>query len=292
MKKLLDDAATDELTRALLKAGAAHRPPPGSKAKLLVALGASSAVGLFSSKAFAWLWTTAGKVTLVGVAVGVSGALYLAAPAGPRDEAGTSGRASRGAGSMQAELDTPLPSGAGVSSLAGAPPVAVDDALTAPERAAPVASERSAPELVVSEPPLEPAPLDREQRAEKQRPPKAKRASKTARTKAGKPTPEPAPSTKEPVAEAAAGAAVVDAPAIGALAEGPATEAQQAEVAAAERSRLEAEVQLVDDMRRAARRQDYEALGHFVESYRQRFPDGQLRQEVADLARLERAAAR
>src|SRR5688572_13637568 len=79
MKKLLDET-TDELTRSLLAAGVMHRPPPGNKAKLLVALGAGGSVGLLSSKAFAWFSTGAGKMTVLGVAMGVAGAAYVVSP--------------------------------------------------------------------------------------------------------------------------------------------------------------------------------------------------------------------
>jgi hypothetical protein len=53
---------------------------------------------------------------------------------------------------------------------------------------------------------------------------------------------------------------------------------------------LDSEVRLVDDMHGAARRNDREALGRFVDRYRTTFPDGQLKKEVAEFAaRLERA---
>lgn len=47
---------------------------------------------------------------------------------------------------------------------------------------------------------------------------------------------------------------------------------------------LESELQLVDAMRGAAQRNDTEALRGLLESYRGSFPDGQLRQEVSELA--------
>jgi hypothetical protein len=54
---------------------------------------------------------------------------------------------------------------------------------------------------------------------------------------------------------------------------------------------LDSEVKLVDDMHWAARRNDREALGRFLETYRVSFPDGQLKREVAEFAaRLERPA--
>ena len=80
MKKLLDETS-DELTRSLLLAARAHRPPARSRARLLVALGAAGSLGLFSSKAFAWLGTSAGKLTLLGVGVAVAGGAYALADA-------------------------------------------------------------------------------------------------------------------------------------------------------------------------------------------------------------------
>src|SRR4051794_37561505 len=79
MKKLLDESS-DDLTRALLEAGRSQRPPAGNQAKLLLTLGAGGGVGLFSSKAFAWLSSSAGKVTLASVTVGLAGAASLALP--------------------------------------------------------------------------------------------------------------------------------------------------------------------------------------------------------------------
>jgi hypothetical protein len=80
MKRLVDES-TDELTRSLLTAGIEHHPPPSNQGRVLVALGAGTAFGLLSSNAFAWLGTTAGKVTAVSVvAVGVAGAVFSVAP--------------------------------------------------------------------------------------------------------------------------------------------------------------------------------------------------------------------
>jgi hypothetical protein len=47
---------------------------------------------------------------------------------------------------------------------------------------------------------------------------------------------------------------------------------------------LDAEVRLVDDMHRAVRRNDDEALRRYIERYRMTFPDGQLGKEVAEFA--------
>jgi hypothetical protein len=80
MKRLVDES-TDELTRSLLSAGIEHHPPPGNQGRVIVALGAGGAFGLLSSNAFAWLGTTAGKVTAVSVvAVGVAGAVFSVVP--------------------------------------------------------------------------------------------------------------------------------------------------------------------------------------------------------------------
>jgi hypothetical protein len=49
-------------------------------------------------------------------------------------------------------------------------------------------------------------------------------------------------------------------------------------------SGLESEIQLVDAMRGAAQRNDTSALRRLVENYRGTFPQGQLRQEVSELA--------
>jgi hypothetical protein len=64
------------------------------------------------------------------------------------------------------------------------------------------------------------------------------------------------------------------------------------EMAAPEASALDTEVRLVDDMHGAARRNDREALARYVEVYRESFPEGQLKKEVAEFAaRLERSGA-
>jgi hypothetical protein len=47
---------------------------------------------------------------------------------------------------------------------------------------------------------------------------------------------------------------------------------------------LDSEIQLVDAMRGAAQRNDSAALRGLLEAYRGQFPDGQLRQEVSELA--------
>ena len=89
MKRLIDETS-DDLTHSLLQAGIDHRPPPGSQARLLVTLGAGSALGLTTSKALGFWSTSAGKLTLVGlsVGVGVTGAFY-AVSAGPDPQRAT-----------------------------------------------------------------------------------------------------------------------------------------------------------------------------------------------------------
>lgn len=78
MKRLLDDP-TDEVTRLLIRAGVDHQPPRAAKARLVATLGMGSAVGLLSSKVFAWLSTGAGKATLGMAAVSVAaGGVYSA----------------------------------------------------------------------------------------------------------------------------------------------------------------------------------------------------------------------
>jgi len=47
---------------------------------------------------------------------------------------------------------------------------------------------------------------------------------------------------------------------------------------------LDSEIQLVDAMRGAAQRNDTTALRRLLEAYRGQFPDGQLQQEVSELA--------
>jgi hypothetical protein len=47
---------------------------------------------------------------------------------------------------------------------------------------------------------------------------------------------------------------------------------------------LDSEIQLVDAMRGAAQHTDAAALRRLLEAYRGQFPEGQLRQEVSELA--------
>src|SRR5690348_5568321 len=118
MKRLVDET-TDELARSLLQAGIEHRPPPGNKAQLIVALGAGGALSMLSSNAFAWLSTTAGKVTAVGVAVGVAGAVWVAAP--PAGEARPSGSVSSGSVSSASSADSTAAAAERASGATAAP---------------------------------------------------------------------------------------------------------------------------------------------------------------------------
>jgi hypothetical protein len=77
MKRLLDDP-TDEVTRLLIGAAASQMPPRNGKMRLIAALGLGSALGLSSSKVFAWLSTGVGKAGLAIVVVSASaGGVYF-----------------------------------------------------------------------------------------------------------------------------------------------------------------------------------------------------------------------
>jgi hypothetical protein len=226
MKKLLDES-TDDLTRSLLQAGIEHRPPAGAKAQLILALGAGGAVGLFSSNAFAWLGTTAGKLTVLSMTLAVAGAVYVGV------------------------------SGTGEERLA-------HDASSAPEASAP---EASAPEASV--------------------PPAAHLAE-------GPPAGSPAPQVGVAASQADARRLGVnrgknsgktsERRKAGTWPAAPSEPAGELSQQVAERARLDAEVELVDDMHGAARHEDHATLKRLLEIYRTRFPDGQLRQEVAEFA--------
>lgn len=266
MKKLVDET-TDELTRSLLMAGIEHRPPAGNRAQLLVALGAGSAVGLFSAKAFGWLGTGTGKVTLVSMAIGVAGAVYGVAPLlqaeGEAAKDGAVAVVDERAESSEAKVVvaplTPLPA---LSAEGVAPEPLRDQQRTASTPAA-MPLEGTALDTAVEEVPAAPAQ------------PKARRKARAARVEQGS---GPLPAVEKTP------------PAVGAFAEPAAV--QEAEKTS-ERLRLDSEVALVDDMHWAARRNDHEALARFVEAYRLQFPDGQLQAEVAKFAaRLERSPAR
>jgi hypothetical protein len=81
MKRLVDqDDPDDEVVRLLIRAGANHQPAPGSKLRLMAALGVGSAVGLSASEVLAWLGTSSGKVALTLTVVGAAaGGAYVMA---------------------------------------------------------------------------------------------------------------------------------------------------------------------------------------------------------------------
>jgi hypothetical protein len=87
MKRLVDrNDPDDEVVRLLIRSGADHHPAPGSKMRLMAALGVGSAVGLSASKVLAWLGTSSGKAALAMSVVGAAaGGAYVMAssPATP-----------------------------------------------------------------------------------------------------------------------------------------------------------------------------------------------------------------
>lgn len=272
MKRLVDET-TDELTRSLLSAGIEHRPPPGNKAQVIVALGAGSAVGLFSSNAFAWLSTTAGKVTAVSVAVGVAGAVWVAAPAAKQASSASPApnhavAATSDAPAPSVESTTALASPTAVSPTAMSPTAVSPTAVTPPAVSPPaVATADDAAEVSAPNAPAADG-LASSARRERARPVGAKRSSAKHRA------------AREKVAVAAAARSAAET--------SPAAEAL--DEPSAEQAELDTEVRLVDDMHGAARRNDRESLARFLAQYRSAFPDGQLKKEVAEFAaRLERS---
>lgn len=280
MKRLLDES-TDELTRSLLSAGVEHRPPAGNKAQVIMALGAGSALGLFSSNAFAWLGTTAGKVTAAGAAVGLAGAVFVAAASGvggPADGNGNTSQALRASAeeNVAAETSPAIPAlaapgatepselseGREVSALdviEAEADRAEDEALSSGERRSGTSSDVGAASEASGN----------DAWAKKAAPKKL-----SSRKRRGSLAERPALAGEE-----ASAAAEPDEPAA-------------REAAAAEASLLDTEVRLVDDMHGAARRNDRAALARHVEAYRESFPEGQLKKEVAEFeARLERSGA-
>lgn len=261
MKRLVDET-TDELTRSLLSAGIEHRPPPGNKAKVIVALGAGGAIGLFSSNAFAWLSTTAGKVTVgvtaIGVAVGVAGTVWVAAPGGEaRHGAGDEGSAT----AEQLVASGQRSASSGAARAGDAPAPGEDPSL--PE----LSGDPSAPASAAS-----PASAEAEARQGRASGSRRERSARRARRAASR---ERARAAQSELSERAPSEA---SPAVDEL-----------EPSSSEQADLDAEVKLVDDMHWAARRNDHEALGRFVERYQAAFPDGQLKKEVDSFAaRLER----
>jgi hypothetical protein len=289
MKRLVDET-TDELARSLLQAGIEHHPPPGNKAQVIVALGAGGALGMMSSNAFAWLSTTAGKVTAVGVAVGVAGAVWVAVP--PAGDA-RSNRAAASSEASKSEDIAPLRAGA-PNDGAHSQPV-VDGAGTNGERTASI--DRAS---------IDRASIDRAAAPEAEASALAKvdtasddtagtavasegQARSSRRERGARKLVRKSPAKENGVASKQSElrrdgplSAVATPPAGGAI-EGP----------SAEQDALDTEVRLVDEMHSAARRNDREALARVVDRYRASFPDGQLKREVAEFAsRFERPDAR
>lgn len=283
MKRLLDES-TDELTRSLLSAGVEHRPPPGNKAQVIVALGAGSALGLFSANAFAWLGTTAGKVTAAGVAVGVAGAVFIANPGWLQSSAQQSSaqqssaqqssaqKAASDASAHVARVSSAGAASSGVERSGLVPAAGQEPALeptASPEPAA--ALEPGAHEaLALNEangPQVEEGGAAAHGGAERI---SERRKKAWARKKL---------LAKKRASEAAS----ADGAEAGVASGAEALEANSA---------LDTEVRMVDDMHGAARRKDNVALARYVEQYRESFPDGQLKKEVAEFeARLERSDA-
>lgn len=295
MKRLLDES-TDELTRSLLQAGVDHRPSPDNKRQLIVALGAGGALGLFSSNAFAWLGTTAGKVTAAGVAVGVAGAVFVAGPVlRPSGEAVDRAVASAARDGV-AESNTATSLGAEPRAAESAP-AAVSPAASAPNALSP---EALSPEALPPEalfPQIEgPGSVESPQMgserevaapelAEQDEAPRARDADESRRGSHKASGSRHAKSSRKGRHERRSASAKKEH-----RAEKVATQAPSA-ASDARRAALDAEVRLVDEMHAAARRDDRDALARLVAAYRAEFADGQLRKEVADFeARLAPAA--
>jgi len=282
MKRLLDES-TDELTRSLLQAGVEHRPPAGNKRQLIMAMGAGGALGLFSSNAFAWLGTTAGKVTAAGVAVGVAGAVFVAGPllrpsesssrapqqaiSAARPSAERTEEGARGAEPSSALAERPVvePALPGADKLRGEG--VGDSERDLSQEAAQAASDEA------SEPPVA---TERRATSNAQKKAQSKKASgRKARASASLQKKKGAAKKRGAAVASTAGETAASA----AASDGAAGKVTAAD---ARRAALDAEVRLVDDMHRAARRNDREALGRLVSAYRSEFPDGQLKKEVAD----------
>lgn len=284
MKRLVDET-TDELARSLLQAGIEHHPPPGNKAQVIVALGAGGALGMMSSNAFAWLSTTAGKFTAVGVAVGVAGAVWVAVP--PAGEARSNAIASNSAASNSAastaEGTAQLRAAAPIGDAAHSQPVVGAGrpaaSVTGSEATAAADSDHAGAARDVAAPAT--AGADRATASERQA--RSSRRERAARKLGRKSAAQEngVASKQSELRRDGPLSAVATPPAGGAL-DGPSAE-----------DALDTEVRLVDEMHSAARRNDREALGRVVDRYRANFPEGQLKREVAELAaQFERPDAR
>lgn len=296
MKRLVDES-TDELTRALLVAGIEHRPPPGNRARVMMALGAGGALGLFSSNAFAWLGTTAGKVTAASVVVGIAGAALVVVPEVRGGGASPARNDGRDRSHELAELRSPESStGAGSIVSTGSPELAAREP-RAP-RVAEAAVAATPPPSATASPagsdgltggPSEPTANEASRLREagqhealRERVPAQRAAKGRARKSAAVRKKEASRRDESAPAEASSASASAGA--------GGADTEVAARAALAAQSDLDAEVRMVDDMHQAVRRQDDEALGRFIERYRLMFPNGQLKKEVAEFAARRSAA--
>jgi len=269
MKRLVDET-TDELARSLLQAGIEHHPPPGNKAQVIVALGAGGALGLFSTNAFAWLSTTAGKITAVGVAVGVAGAVWVAVP--PAQEARSSTAALDSAASnaavSNAEATAQLSAAASNDDVAHSPPAvtpgpeATAAAGTNGER---TGDDTGSARATAAAETAEVATASERQSSRRER--GARKLARKSLAKNGVASKQSELRRDEPLS-------AVETPPAGVALEEP----------SAEQDALDTEVRLVDEMHSAARRNDRETLGRVVDRYRATFPDGQLKREVAEFA--------
>ena len=271
MKKLLDETS-DELTRSLLLAARAHRPPAASRGRLLVALGAAGGIGLFSSKAFAWLGTSAGKLTLLGVGVAVVGGAYALASAPGAEpprvavlSLGTTEPARAPAPQVAAPAAAPLPSSV---------PASVADSPVSPHVASPGLGGATARRRVAPTP--------------------SAAASRTSRASSGTAARrDDALERMEPQQDGSL-SAVLEPPAGGTVDQRTNDQRTNGDPRASADPRatgeslalreLEAEIQLVDAMRGAAQRHDAEALRRLMDDYWGSFPEGQLKREVSELA--------
>jgi hypothetical protein len=278
MKRLVDET-TDELARSLLQAGIEHHPPPGNKAQVIVALGAGGALGLFSTNAFAWLSTTAGKVTAVGVAVGVASAVWVAVP--PAREARSDAAALKGAASNtalnagesneDAAHNQPVVDGAGravasTAHLEATAAAGTNGERTGDDRGAALELDASRSSRGMADTETDVAtPSERQASASRR-----ERARKLARKSLAK----GGVASKQSELRRDGPLPAVETPSAGGALDGR----------SAEQDALDTEVRLVDEMHSAARRNDRETLGRVVDRYRASFPDGQLKREVAEFA--------
>jgi hypothetical protein len=290
MKRLLDESP-DELTRSLLVAGIEHRPDPGNKARVIMAIGAGGTFALFSSNAFAWLGTTAGKVSAAGVAVGVAGALFIVAPrllsAGPGQDPALHAATPRGA-AVSANVAAPLETAPAASTRTASAPSSLGSLADSAASSAVIsdsafpasaASEKAAPKKLSAWRERRLAARKREARSAAASSPAALSPAALSPVALSAPAAVSAPvalSASESVREGRSPAA--------ATSSAPGSPATEGASVVAARDELDSEVRLVDDMHWAARRNDREALSRFLERYRETFPDGQLKKEVAEFA--------